>query len=85
MAIGFSEDASHVVRFCVKKKEKKLKLLTCVKLIVNIACDLLLVSFIPVLAVTLKVNKIDLKSMFLHVHTNCYNSSSGDTIMTNSI
>ena len=48
-----------MVRFCVKKKkkEKKLKLLTCVKLIVNIACDLLLVSFIPVLAVTLKVNK----------------------------
>ena len=41
----------------LKKKEKKLKLLTCVKLIVNIACDLLLVSFIPVLAVTLKVNK----------------------------
>ena len=39
------------------KKRKKLKLLTCVKLIVNIACDLLLVSFIPVLAVTLKVNK----------------------------
>ena len=34
-----------------------MKLLTCVKLIVNIACDLLLVSFIPVLAVTLKVNK----------------------------
>ena len=58
MAIWFSEDASHVVRFCVKKKkENKLKLLTCVKLIVNIACDLLLVSFIPVLAVTLKVNK----------------------------
>lgn len=70
MAIWFSEDASHVVRFCVKKKEKKLKLLTCVKLIVNIACDLLLVSFIPVLAVTLKVNKIDFKDMFLHVHYN---------------
>ena len=86
MAIWFSEDASHVVRFCVKKKkEKKLKLLTCVKLIVNIACDLLLVSFIPVLAVTLKVNKIDLKNMFLHVHINCYNSSSGDIVMTNSI
>ena len=59
-----------MVRFCVKKKEKKLKLLTCVKLIVNIACDLLLVSFIPVLAVTLKVNKIDFKDMFLHVHYN---------------
>lgn len=86
MAIWFSEDASHVVRFCVKKKkETKLKLLTCVKLIVNIACDLLLVSFIPVLAVTLKVNKIDLKNMFLHVHINCYNSSSGDIVMTNSI
>ena len=68
-----------------KKKEKKLKLLTCVKLIVNIACDLLLVSFIPVLAVTLKVNKIDLKNMFLHVHINCYHSSSGDIVMTNSI
>ena len=54
----------------LKKKEKKLKLLTCVKLIVNIACDLLLVSFIPVLAVTLKVNKIDFKNMFLHVHYN---------------
>ena len=65
MAIWFSEDASHVVRFCVKKKKKKkLKLLTCVKLIVNIACDLLLVSFIPVLAVTLKVNKIDFKNVF---------------------
>lgn len=86
MAIWFSEDASHVVRFCVKKKkETKLKLLTCVKLIVNIACDLLLVSFIPVLAVTLKVNKIDFKNMFLHVHINCYNSSSGDIVMTNSI
>ena len=85
MAIWFSEDASQVVRFCVKKKEKKLKLLTCVKLIVNIACDLLLVSFIPVLAVTLKVNKIDFKNMFLHVHINCYNSSSGDIVMTNSI
>ena len=69
----------------LKKKETKLKLLTCVKLIVNIACDLLLVSFIPVLAVTLKVNKIDFKKMFLHVHINRYNSSSGDIFMTNSI
>ena len=69
----------------LKKKEKKLKLLTCVKLIVNIACDLLLVSFIPVLAVTLKVNKIYFKNMFLHVHINRYNSSSGDIVMTNSI
>ena len=74
-----------MVRFCVKKKKKKLKLLTCVKLIVNIACDLLLVSFIPVLAVTLKIDKIDFKNMFLHVHMNCYNSFSGDIVMTTSI